>query len=101
MKIRFASDDGLPLRIIFKIPKLIMVTKFVYQKYNQYYPQVYLQEWLYQLKIWCSMKKLIFQKEVTLIKQLHQKNVCFVIIGISKILDLNFNQMFVINVIMY
>ena len=73
MKIRFASDDGLPLRIIFEIPKLIMVTKFVFQKYNKYYPQVYFQKCLYELKKCCSMKKLIFQKEVTLIKQLHQK----------------------------
>ena len=39
-----------------------------------------------------------FQKELTQIKQVHQKNVCFVIIGILKMLDLNFNHMFVINV---
>ena len=39
------------------------------------------------------------QKELTLIKQMHQKNVCFVIIGILKILNLNFNQMSVINVV--
>ena len=46
------------------------------------------------------MKKLMFQKELTLIKQVHQKNVCFVIIGILKMLDLNSNRMFVINVMM-
>ena len=34
-------------------------------------------------------KKLIFQKELTLIKQVHQKNVGFAIIGILKMLDLN------------
>ena len=33
----------------------------------------------------------MFQKELTLIKQVHQKNVCFVIIGILKMLDLNLN----------
>ena len=48
-----------------------------------------------------STKKLMFQKELTLIKQVHQKNVCFVIIGILKMLDLNLNHMFVINVKMY
>ena len=32
----------------------------------------------------------MFQKEATLIKQVHQKNVCFVIIGILKMLDLKF-----------
>ena len=41
------------------------------------------------------------QKELTLIKQVHQKNVCFVIIDILKMLDLNLNHMFVINVMMY
>ena len=42
----------------------------------------------------------MFQKELTLIKRVHQKNVCFVIIGILKMLDLNSNRMFVINVMM-
>ena len=31
----------------------------------------------------------MFQKELTLIKQVHQKTVCFVIIGVLKILNLN------------
>ena len=39
----------------------------------------------------------MFQKKLTLIKQAHQKNVCFVIIGVLKMLDLNLNRMFVIN----
>ena len=43
-------------------------------------------------------EKFMFQKGLTLIKQVHQKNVCFVIIGILKMLDLNLNHMFVINV---
>ena len=43
------------------------------------------------------MKKLMFQKELTLIKQVHQNNACFVFIGILKMLDLNLNCMFVIN----
>ena len=47
------------------------------------------------------MKKLMLQEESTLIKQLHQNNVSFVIIGILKMLDLNSNRMFVINVTMY
>ena len=39
-------------------------------------------------------------KELTFIKQMHQKNVCFVIIGILKMLDLKLNHMFVINVVL-
>ena len=40
----------------------------------------------------------MFQKELTLKEQVHQKNVCFVTIGILKMLDLNLNHLFVINV---
>ena len=43
----------------------------------------------------------MFQKELILIKQVHQKNVCFVIIGMLKVLDLDLNHMFVINVMMF
>ena len=37
----------------------------------------------------------MFQKELTLIKQVHQKNVCFAIIGTLKMLNLNSNRVFV------
>ena len=47
------------------------------------------------------MERLMFEKELTLIKQVHQKNVCFVIIGTLKMLDLNMNCMFVINITTY
>ena len=40
----------------------------------------------------------MFHKELTLIKQVHQKYTCFVIIGTLKMLDLNLNRMLVINV---
>ena len=41
------------------------------------------------------------QKELTLVKQVHQKNVCFDIIGILRMLDLYSNRMFVTNVRMH
>ena len=47
------------------------------------------------------MKRLMFQKELTLINQISQKNAWFVINGILKILVRNLNHMFVINVIVY
>ena len=34
----------------------------------------------------------MLQKELTLIKQMHQKNACFVIIGILQMLGLNLNH---------
>ena len=44
------------------------------------------------------MTKLIFQKGLMLIKQIYQKNVIFVTIGILKILVLNMNLIFVMDV---
>ena len=38
-KIRFESDDDLPLGIILNIPSLIIVTRFVFQKDSKCYPQ--------------------------------------------------------------
>ena len=43
----------------------------------------------------------MLQKESTLMKQVHQNNVFFFIIGALKIFDLNLNHMFLINVKMY
>ena len=43
-------------------------------------------------------KKLIFQKGLMLIKQIYQKNVIFVIIGILKMSVLNMNLIFVMDV---
>ena len=64
---------------------------------GKFYPQVFFDDALYELQKFYNTKKLS-QKELTLIKQMHQKNVFFVIIGILKMLDLNLNCMFVINV---
>ena len=46
-------------------------------------------------------KKIVSQKELTLIKQMHQKSVRIAIIGTLEMLDLNLNHMFVINVMMF
>ena len=56
---------------------------------------------LYELYKCCNTKELMFQKELILIKQVHQKNVCFVIFSILKILVINLKQMFKIKVMMY
>ena len=41
MKMKFRSDDNLPLGKIFRIPVLIIVVKSVFQNDNKYYPQVH------------------------------------------------------------
>ena len=43
----------------------------------------------------------MLQKELMLMKQVCQKNVCVVIIGTLKMLDLNLKSMFVKDVIIY
>ena len=49
MKIRFKSNDDLPLRKILSIPSMIIVVKSVFQKDNKYYPQVYSHECEYKV----------------------------------------------------
>ena len=95
MKIMFESDDNLPLGNSFNVLDLIIFASSVLEKYK-YYPQIFLQV----IKM-MQFEKLIFQKELTLVKHEHQKNVCFVINGTLKMLNLNLNHMFVINIMMY
>ena len=47
------------------------------------------------------MIELTFLKEMVLIKQVHQKSVMFVTIGIFKIIFLCLNQMYAIDAIIY
>ena len=42
MKVKFESDDDLPLEKILSIPSMIIVVRSVFQKDSKYYPQVYL-----------------------------------------------------------
>ena len=48
IKIRFESDDDLPLGKILSIPECIIAVRSVFQEDNNYYPQVYLHECLYE-----------------------------------------------------
>ena len=48
MKIRFESDDDLPLGKILSIPMCILAVGSVFQKDNNYYPQAHLHECLYE-----------------------------------------------------
>ena len=79
IKIRFESDDYLPLGKILNILSMIIVTRSVFQENNRYYPQLYLHECLYEfveeLQKFYNMNGLMFQKELTLINQINQKNV--------------------------
>ena len=80
---------------------MTIISRSVFEEGGKLYPQVFLDDALYELYKCCNTKKWVSLKELTLIKEVHQKNVCFVIIGILKMLDLNLNCVFVANVMMY
>ena len=48
MKIKFESDDDLPLGKILSIPVCIITVGSVFQENINYYPQVHLHEYLYE-----------------------------------------------------
>ena len=49
LKIKFNSDGNLPLNKILKLRNLIIVVRSVFQEEKKYYPQVFLDEYLYEL----------------------------------------------------
>ena len=48
LEIKFESDDNLPLNTVLNIPLCVITAKSVFQENNNYYPQVYLHEFLYE-----------------------------------------------------
>ena len=49
MKIKFNSDDGLPLKKKPEIRSMIIIDEAIFHEDNKYYPQVFLDEFLYKL----------------------------------------------------
>ena len=49
MKIKFSSDDELPLNKTIEIPSMIMVVRAIFLENNKYYPQVFLNERYHKL----------------------------------------------------
>ena len=82
MDIKFNSDNNLPLNEILKIHITTIVVRSALVEDGKFHPQIYLDEFLFELQKGYSQKELIFQKELTLIKQVHQKYICIIIIGI-------------------
>ena len=95
MKIKFNSDDSFPLNKTLKFHNMTIIMKPIFKEDGKYYPQVILDECLYELCKCCNSIEFMFQKELTLIKQVHQRSMIFVINGILKMLVINFNHMFV------
>ena len=49
MKIKFSSDDSLPLNKTQKLHNMRMIVRSVFEEDGTYYPQVFLDEYLYEL----------------------------------------------------
>ena len=79
MKNKFNSDNNLQLNKPLKFHVMTIIIRSVFQEGGKLYPQVFL-DTLYELQKCCNPKKLMFQKELTLIKQVYQKNGCFVLL---------------------
>ena len=52
MKIKFNSDDELPLNKLIEIPSMTIVVRVIFCENSRYYPEVFLDEvYLYKLQI--------------------------------------------------
>ena len=49
MKIKFSSDDNVPLNIVLYFPTITVIIRCVFEKDGKYHPQVYLDKCLYQI----------------------------------------------------
>ena len=50
MKIKFNTDDNIPLNKIIYFPTITIIIRSVTQKDGKYYPQLFLDECLYEVK---------------------------------------------------
>ena len=49
VKIKFNSDDNLPLNKTLKLHNMTIIIRSVFQEDGKFYPQIYLDECLYEL----------------------------------------------------
>ena len=49
MKIKFNSDDNLPLNNIMKFRVLTIIIRNIFEKDDKYYPQIFLDDCLYEI----------------------------------------------------
>ena len=82
MKIKFNSDDNLPLNKMLKLHMLTVIVRSVFEEHGKCYPQVFQMNVCFEYKCQ-NMIELIFHKKLILTKQMHQKSEIFVIFGIT------------------
>ena len=65
IKIRFESNDDLPINKTIKLCLLTIIIRCIFTEDGKRYPQLFLDDALYQLMWKCfGMKKLMLQKEL-------------------------------------
>ena len=64
-RIGINTDDDLPSNKKLKFPTLTIIIRCVFQEIAKLYPQIYLDECLYELQKCCNTIELMFQKELT------------------------------------
>ena len=98
MKIKSNIDDNLPLNKPLKLHLLTIIVRCIFEEDSKFFPQLYLDDclsYVLQATYKCyNTIGLIFQKKLILTKQMHQKIVIFVTIGILKILVLSMSYIF-------
>ena len=82
IKIKFDSDDNLPLSETLEIAIVTIAVRVTFHENNKFYAQVLLDKCLYKIKKCYIIIESTFLKELMLIKQAHQKSVMFVTTGI-------------------
>ena len=75
MKVKFSSNDDLTLNKQLKFINLIIIVRTVFEEDGKYYPQIFLDECLHEVKKCYNMKELTFLKELMLISQVSRKSV--------------------------
>ena len=80
MKIKFNLDDKLPLNKIIEIPTITIIVTAMFLENSKYYPQVFLDEYLYKIQNIESKDK---------IKEIDNKNrTCYYFDDIIKDVDI-------------
>ena len=92
MKIKFDSDDDLPLNKQLKFPTMAIVVRSVFEDEGKFYLQVYLDECLFEL--WMLEYDRIDISEIIGINKTSASKEIFVIIVILKMLVLSMNHIF-------
>ena len=99
MKITFNTDDNFPLNKPLKLQLLTIIVTCIFEEDGKFYPQFYLDDCLYELRVANNLQVLEFDRidiseEIDVNKTNVSKNVIFVTIGILKILVLNMSHVF-------